>query len=156
MSSLSIFFIFFMHMPAMVFGRAFTGLTGSIVYAAWCLLYAIAGAGMLKRISWAYSIAIGVQILSIISGIMTVMSPNFDHVMRQAIASMKVPTLEAYQMPSLAHLRGFSFFGLLFPLAILGMLAYYRPQFLEACTSKQTKRTNSPTQSPTQSAQPLA
>ncbi|HEY2823309.1 MAG TPA: hypothetical protein VGJ06_19855 [Candidatus Acidoferrum sp.] len=155
-SSLSIFFIFFMHMPAMVFGHAYTGLTGSVIYATWCLLYAIAGAGMLKRVSWAYSIAIGVQILSIISGIMTVLSPNFDHVMRQAMSTMRVPSVEAYEMTSLAHLRGFSFFGLIFPLAILGMLAYYRPQFLEACASKRSKQTNSSTPSPSESVQPLA
>jgi hypothetical protein len=158
-SSLSIFFIFFMHMPAMVFGHAYTGLTGSVIYATWCLLYAIAGAGMLKRISWTYSVAIGVQILGIVSGIMTVMSPNFDHVMRQAMASMRVPTVEAYEMTSLAHLRGFSFFGLIFPIAILGMLVYFRPRFLAACASKSENSStqgNSVTQSPPQSAEPPA
>lgn len=157
-SSLSIFFIFFMHMPAMVFGHAYTGLTGSVIYAMWCLLYAIAGAGMLKRISWTYSIAVGVQILGIVSGIMTVMSPNFDHVMRQAMSSMRVPSVEAYEMTSMAHLRGFSFFGLIFPVAILGMLVYYRPRFLSACATKRgnsSTEKNSATQAPSQSAEPL-
>jgi hypothetical protein len=136
LSALSIFFIFFMHMPAMVFGHAFTGLTGSVVYATWCLLYAIAGAGMLKRVSWTYSVAIGVQILGIVSGIMTLLSPNFDDVMRRAMSSMRMPAPDVYQIQSMSHLRGFSFIGLLFPLAILGMLAYYRPQFLQACADK--------------------
>jgi hypothetical protein len=133
MSALSIFFIFFMHIPAMVFGHAFTGLTGSVVYATWCVLYAIAGAGILKRISWAYSVAIALQILGIVSAIMTLLSPNFDEVMRRAMSSMRMPAPDVYQIQSMAHLRGFSFIGLLFPLAILGMLAYYRPQFTEAC-----------------------
>jgi hypothetical protein len=133
LSALSIFFIFFMHMPAMVFGHAFTGLTGSVVYSTWCLLYAIAGIGMLRRVPWAYSVAIGVQILGIVSGIMTLLSPNFDDVMRRAMSSMKMPAPDVYQIQSMTHLRGFSFIGLLFPLAILGMLAYYRPQFLRAC-----------------------
>ncbi|HUE41928.1 MAG TPA: hypothetical protein VMP12_00115 [Candidatus Sulfotelmatobacter sp.] len=131
-SALSIFFIFFMHMPAMVFGHAFTGLTGSVVYATWCVLYAVAGVGMLKRVSWAYSIAIGLQILGIVSGIMTLLSPDFDNVMRRAMSSMRMPPPDVYQMQSMAHLRGFSFIGLLFPLAILGMLAYYRPRFLDS------------------------
>jgi hypothetical protein len=142
LSALSIFFIFFMHMPAMVFGHAFTGLTGSVVYATWCLLYAIAGVGMLRRVPWAYSVAIGVQILGIVSGIMTLLSPNFDDVMRRAMSSMKMPAPDVYQIQSMTHLRGFSFIGLLFPLAILGMLAYYRPQFLRACASKSSRGTS--------------
>jgi hypothetical protein len=142
LSALSIFFIFFMHMPAMVFGHAFTGLTGSVVYATWCLLYAIAGIGMLRRVSWAYSVAIAVQILGIVSGIMTLLNPNFDDMMRRAMSSMKMPAPDVYQMQSMTHLRGFSFIGLLFPVAILGMLAYYRPRFLRAC---ENKLQNSPT-----------
>jgi len=136
LSSLSIFFIFFVHVPAMVFGRAFTGLTGSVVYAMWCALYVIAGVGMLKRISWAYSVAIGVQILGIVSGIITLLSANFEDMMRRAMFSMQMSTEEVYTMQSMAHLRGFSFIGLLFPLAILGILVYYRPRFLAACALK--------------------
>jgi hypothetical protein len=146
LSSLSVFFIFFTHLPAMVFGHAFTGLTGSVIYASWCLLYVIAGVGMLKRFSWAYSVAIGLQIVHIVSGIMTVLSPNFDDAMRRAMAAMKAAPPEMYQVPSMTHLRGYSVLGLLFPLAILGLLAYYRPRFLEACAAKGG---NSPAQSST-------
>jgi hypothetical protein len=133
LSSLSVFFIFFMHIPAMVFGHAYTGLTGSVIYAGWCLLYAIAGVGMLKRVPWTYTVAIGLQILGIVSGIITLLSPNFDDVMRRAMSTTGLPAgSELYQMPSMTHLRGFSFIGLLFPLAILGLLVYYRPQFLRS------------------------
>ena len=160
-SAASIFFIFFFHMPAMVFGHAFTGLTGSVVYATWCALYAVAGVGMLRRVSWAYSVAIGVQILGIVSGIMTVLSPNFDAMMRRAISNMRLPPPEVYAAPSMEHLRGFSVIGLLFPLTILGLLAYYRPRFLEACAatakgaSNPATPGNSPTQSPAQRVEPV-
>ncbi|MBV8513982.1 MAG: hypothetical protein JO260_01660 [Acidobacteria bacterium] len=140
LSALSIFFIFFMHMPAMVFGHAFTGLTGSVIYAAWCLLYAIAGVGMLKRVPWAYSVAIGVQVLGIVSGIITLLSPNFDEVMRRAMSSMNMPSADVYTMQSMTHLRGFSVIGLLFPVAILGMLVYYRPRFLASAENDPVPR----------------
>jgi hypothetical protein len=168
LSSLSVFFIFFTHLPAMVFGHAFTGLTGSVIYASWCLLYVIAGVGMLKRVSWAYSVAIGLQILHIVSGIMTVLSPNFDDTMRRAMSSMKTAPPEMYQVPSMTHLRGYSVLGLLFPLAILGLLAYYRPRFLEACAARGGSSPQSPTpgdsitpgssasQPPSQSIEPVA
>ncbi len=164
LSAVSIFFIFFIHMPAMVFGHAYTGLTGSVVYATWCLLYAIAGIGMLKRVSWTYSVAIALQILGIVSGIMTVLNPNFDNMMRNATSSMRMAPPEMYQAPSMAHLRGLSFIGLLFPLAILGILVYYRPRFLAACalkTDNSSPSANSPTpgefptQTPSQSVEPL-
>ena len=165
LSALSLFFVFFIHVPAMVFGHAFTGLTGSVVYASWCLLYAIAGIGMLKRVPWAYSVAIGVQILGIVSAIMTLLSPNFDAMMRRAISTMSLPASpELYEMPSMAHLRGFTVIGLLFPLAILGLLVYYRPRFLDACGSKRRDSASrgsstpagiSPVSPPSQSVQPL-
>jgi hypothetical protein len=165
LSSLSVFFIFFMHMPAMFFGHAYTGLTGSVIYVAWCLLYAISGVGMLRRVSWAYSLAIGLQIVGIVSGIMTVLSPNFDRMMQHAMSSMRVTPSEMYEVPSMTHLRGFSFIGLLFPVAILGLLVYYRPRFLEACAAKtgsssapgdSTTPGNFPSQAPPQNTQPLA
>jgi hypothetical protein len=143
LSALSLFFVFFIHVPAMVFGHAFTGLTGSVVYATWCVLYAISGVGMLKRLLWAYSVAIGVQILGIVSAIMTLLSPDFDAMMRRAISTMSLPASpELYQMPSMAHLRGFSIIGMLFPLAILGLLVYYRPRFLDACAVKRASATS--------------
>ena len=91
---------------------------------------------MLRRVSWAYSVAIAVQILSIISGIMTVLSPNFDSIMRRAMINMNLPPPEVYSSPSMEHLRGYSVMGLILPLAILGLLAYYRPRFLDACAAK--------------------
>ncbi len=161
----SIFLIFFIHIPAMVFGRAFTGLTGSTIYATWCLLYAISGIGMLRRVSWAYSVAIAVQILSIVSGIMTVLSPNFDSIMRRAMINMNLPPPEVYSSPSMDHLRGFSVMGLVFPLAILGLLAYCRPRFLAACVAKAgnpspkddpTMPGSSPAHSPTPNVEPTS
>jgi hypothetical protein len=143
-SAASVSFIFFMHVPAMVFGHAFTGLTGSVIYATWCLLYAVAGVGMLRRISWAYSVAIGVQILGIVGGIMTVLSPNFDSMMRRAMTNMSLPPPEVYSTPSMAYLRGFSIIGLLFPIAILGLLVYYRPEFLKSAERAAAPEFNTP------------
>jgi hypothetical protein len=65
----------------------------------------------------------------------------------------------------MAHLRGFSFIGLLFPLAILGLMVYYRPRYLEACASKSENSTapgnsttpgDSTSQTPSQSIEPVA
>ena len=100
----------------------------------------------------------------VVSGIMTVLSPNFDSVMRRVMTNMNMPTPDVYSAP-IAHLRGTSVIALIFPLAILGLLAYYRPRFLEACAAKTAKSStqqnpalsgNSPTQSPTKGTEPSA
>ncbi len=68
LSSLSFVMVFLMHMPAMLFGVAIGGAAGTAVYVVWCLLYVSSGVGILKRVAWSYSVAIGLQILGLVSG----------------------------------------------------------------------------------------
>ncbi|MGA2429707.1 MAG: hypothetical protein ABSH13_14510 [Candidatus Acidiferrum sp.] len=131
-SSLSLGLIVLMHLPAVLFGFAIRGAAGTAVYAIWCLLFAIAGAGLFKRIPWSYSLAIGLQVFGIVSGIVTLFSPSYEAIMREAMGSMNLPPTDAYQMPWMAHIREFSSISLVVPLIILGILVYYRARFLEA------------------------
>lgn len=130
--SLSFVMVFFMHMPAMLFGVRIGGTAGATIYVLWCLLYVSSGVGILKRAVWSYSVAIGLQILGLISGVVTGLSPNFDSVMRRVLSDANLPPPDASTFPGMAHLRGFTLVSLIFPLIILGMLVYYRPRFLEA------------------------
>jgi hypothetical protein len=120
------------HAPAVLFGFAIRGAAGLGVYTVWCLLFTAAGIGLLKRMRWSYTLAIALQVFGILSGIATAMSPRFDALMREAISSSSFQTRQAYPIPGMEHLRLFVYFGLVFPLAILWLLVYYRPQFLEA------------------------
>jgi hypothetical protein len=130
-SSVSFVMVFFTHVPAMLFGMAIDGPAGLAVYVGWFALYVSSGVGMLKRAVWSYSIAIGLQIFGLVSGVVTVLSPNFDAVMRRVLSNANLPSPEA-TFPSMTYLRGFTLLSLVFPLAILGMLVYYRPRFLAA------------------------
>jgi hypothetical protein len=134
LSCLSFGFIFIMpvHTPAVLFGFAIRGAAGVGVYLAWCLLFAAAGIGLLKRMRWSYSLAMALQVFGILSGITTAMSPRFDALMRDVMSSASFRTGPAYPMPSMEYLRVFVYLGLAIPLGILWLLVYYRPQFLEA------------------------
>ncbi len=49
---------------------------------------------------------------------------------------MSFPSEQASPIRAMEHLRVFVYFGLAIPLAILWLLVYYRPQFLEASAAR--------------------
>lgn len=132
-SALSIGFVFLMRMPAVVFGFAIRGPAGTAFYAIWCLLFGVAGVGLLRRIPWSYSLAIGLHVFGLASGAATVLSPNYERLMNETLASMNLPSPAAYPPSLMTHMRTFSSMSLLVVVAILGILVYYRSRFLEAC-----------------------
>jgi hypothetical protein len=52
------------------------------------------------------------------------------------MSSMSFPSEQASPIRAMEHLRVFVYFGLAIPLAILWLLVYYRPQFLEASAAR--------------------
>jgi hypothetical protein len=111
----------------------FRGAAGVGIYLGWSLLFTAAGFGLLKRMQWSCSLAIALQIFGFLSGTVTVMSPRYEALMREAMSSVRLPTGQSYPIPAIEHLRVFAYIGLVFPLIILWILVYYRPKFLEAC-----------------------
>jgi hypothetical protein len=138
LSCLSFGFILMMPMrtPALLFGVAIRGAAGVGVYVTWCLVITATGIGLLKRMRWSYTLAIGLQIFGFVNGIVTVMNPRYEAIMREAISSASFQTRQAYPIPGMEHLRVFAYFGLAIPLAVLWLLVYYRPQFLEASAAR--------------------
>jgi hypothetical protein len=130
-SSLSIGFVFWTHVPAMLFGFAVRGPAGAGIYALWCLLFAASGIGVLKRTRWSYSLAIGLQIFGLLSGGVTLLSPKYGAIMQETISSMNVPS-GAYPANVAEQIRAYSYIGLLVPIIILALLVYYRSRYLEA------------------------
>jgi hypothetical protein len=108
---------------------------GTAFYAVWCLLFAVAGVGLLKRIRWSYSLAIGLHVFGLANGVATILSPNFERFMKDTMASMKFPAGGTNPMPEIGYMRALSSFSLLMPAVILAILVYCRSRFLEACAA---------------------
>lgn len=122
--------------PALMFGRLFYPPAGTIILVVSCALVTIVGVGLLKLKLWSYSLSIGLQLVWLASGIITVLNPNFDSLMNSMMAGIysefHLPAGVYAPMDILQHMRLFMYIGLLIPIAIVGMLFYYRERFLEA------------------------
>jgi len=135
LSSVSVFLVFFVHVPIVLFAHAFRGPSGIAAWVAICLLSTMAGIGLLWRKVWSYGLTFGLQVLGLLSGIVTLTSSKYPELMREAISSMTFSN-NLYPQYSIEQLRTFSYAGLAFPILILVLLLYYRSRFLEACAER--------------------
>ena len=131
LSSLSIFFVFFMRMPLVLFAHAFRGPGGTVAWIGTCLVSTAAGIGLLCRKRWSHALTLGLQLFWFLSGIVTVFSPNYADLMHEAMSSITFSTGPVPQY-SIEQMRRISEASMLFPVLIGIVLLYYRARFLEA------------------------
>jgi len=139
LSSVSVFLVFFVHMPVVLFAHAFRGPSGIVAWTATCVLSTVAGIGLLRRKLWSYGLTFGLQVLWLCSGIVTLTSSKYPDLMREVMSSMTFSS-SSYPQYSIKQLRTFSYAGLTFPVLILLLLLYYRSRFQEACKTQEICR----------------
>jgi len=126
------------HLPLFVFGRILPGSTGGAVLMLSSLAYAIAGIGLLKLKPWSYSLTIGLQVFWLASTVASALTPNYsavmDSYMKEVQASFHLPETNSPPFNFAQHYDWMMVGGLVFAGAILGLLVYYRPRFLEAAS----------------------
>ena len=140
-SILNLLFLPFLsfHVPVFVFGRVLPGRVALAVLIFSCLAFFVSGVGLLKLKPWSYSLTIGLQVFWLASTAVSVLSPNYGAVMdsflKEMRASLHLPETQ-FSPANFAHHHGWAVaLGLLFAGAILGLLVYYRPRFLEAASA---------------------
>jgi hypothetical protein len=121
--------------PMLVFGRVLPGILGMTVLIATCLAFCVAGIGLLKLKPWSYTLTLGLQLFWLASGAVTVLTPNYktamDTFMKEFQASLHLPETP-FSPASFSENYGWAVvLGLLISGAVLGLLVYYRPRFLE-------------------------
>jgi MFS family permease len=126
-------------LPVFIFGLVLPKSLGLAVLILSALAFAAAGVGLLKLKTWSYSLTIGLQVFWLTSWIVSMLSPNYSAVMdsffKKMQASLHLPETQ-FSPPDFAHHHGWAMvLGLLFAGAILGLLVYYRPRFLEAASA---------------------
>jgi hypothetical protein len=134
-SSLSVFLIFFVHLPVLLFAHALRGPVGTVAWITTCLLSTAAGIGLLCRKVWSYWLTLGLQLLWLLSGVVTLTSPKYPDFMLEAMSSMTFSTTPYPEYP-IERLRTFSYAGLAFPIFILILLLCYRSRFLRASAAQ--------------------
>ena len=126
------------HVPVFLFGRVLRGSAGVAVLIVTCLAFFACGVGLLKLKPWSYSVTIGLQLFWLASMVVSVLSPNYNTVMnsfmKEMQASMHLPETP-FSMADISHNYSWKVvLGLIVAGAVLGLLVYYRPRFLEAAS----------------------
>jgi len=139
-SILNLLFLPFLsfRVPMFIFGRLLHGSVGLTVLLLSCLAFFVAGVGLLKLKPWSYSLTIGLQLFWLASTVVTLLTPNYksamDSFVKEMLSSLHLPETQ-FSPVNFAHNYGWTVvLGLLFAGAILGLLVYYRPRFLEAAS----------------------
>ncbi len=126
------------HAPLFVFGYVLPGSAGKMVLIIASLAFAIAGIGLLKLKPWSYSLTMGLQLFWLASTVVTVLAPNYksvmDSYMKEVQASFHLPETDSSPLNFTQHFGWIMVGGVLFAVAILGLLIYYRQRFLEAAS----------------------
>jgi len=126
------------HLPLFVFGRVLPGSTGGAVLLLSSLAFAIAGIGLLKLKPWSYSLTIGLQLFWLASALVSALTPNYgalmDSYMKEVQASFHLPDTHSSPFNFAQHYGWMMAGGLVFAGAVLGLLVYYRPRFLEVAS----------------------
>jgi hypothetical protein len=129
-------------MPMLLFGHLFYPPLGNLIFVLSCLLMTVLGIGLLKLKPWSYPLTIALQLLWLASGIISLLSPNFDQLMNSIAAeitgAMHMPDGISVPMGFLRHMRPIAFISLLVPVAIVVLLFYFRDRFFEASAAAKT------------------
>jgi hypothetical protein len=128
-SALSTGFLFFQHFPLVLFGRIYHGPAGTIFLLVAAAVSLIGGIGLLKLKPWGFWLIVAWQAFGLLSGTITLLSPNYDSLMREVIASSPFTRSQAYPMP-MQNYRMFAVLGLVFVAIVLIILLAYRSRFL--------------------------
>ena len=129
---------FSFHFPIFIFGRLLRGGTGWAILISSCLAIFVAGIGLLKLKPWSYSLTIGLQLFWLASTVVTLLTPKYkaemDAFMKEIRASMHLPETQFLPANFSQNYGWAVILGLAVAGAVLALLVYYRPRFLEAAS----------------------
>lgn len=136
LSAFSVLFAFFTPVPAVVFGQAVPGTPGKVFFVFSCLLCGAAGIGLLRLKTWGFWLAFSLQAFGLLSGIVTVTSPNYFPLMQEMIAASQAKFGGLPSEVTIERLQLYAYMGLMVPVIIGAILLFYRAEFFAAAAAK--------------------
>jgi hypothetical protein len=126
------------HAPVFVFAKLLPDRLGLAVLVLSFLAFTISGIGLLKLKPWSLSLTMGLQVFWLASSSVSMLRKDYKSIMvsfmEQYGASLHLPASEYSANPIMQYFGSFMVLVMLFTSAILGLLIYYRPRFLEAAS----------------------
>jgi len=127
-------------MPLFLFGHAFYGRMPIMLFAVLLgVVYTVCGVGIIKLKPWALDPLIWCKALFFLSGVVTLLNPQFIPALREGINKMipTIPEIAVNLFPfSDTFFKAGMVFGFVFGTAMLAVLILYRRRFLEAARAK--------------------
>jgi hypothetical protein len=126
------------HLPAdaVLFGHLFHGVPAKL-FTFVALLLSLTGAiGLLKLRRWSYPLVLALHFFWLLSGTITVLSPNFEQNMRELFSHLNMPESRMVQT-SFAQTRSFAILCLIPGILLIWLLLYYHTKFIEACAARE-------------------
>jgi hypothetical protein len=121
--------------PMFFFGFTTSATLGRIVVASLAIANGLLAIGVIRLKPLALDAILVLQAIFLVNGIASLGSPNFVHIMHDAMRQVAAanPNLPAdFTFFSDTFFRGMLIFGLIFSLAIVGVLVGFRARFLQA------------------------
>ncbi len=121
--------------PMFFFGFTTTVTTGRLIVGALSVINGILAIGLIRLKPHALDALLALQSIFLINGVASLASPNFIHIMHDAMAQVAAanPNLPpGFPMFSDGFFRAILVFGLLFSLCIIGVLVGFRSRFVKA------------------------
>lgn len=130
--------LFPVHAPVFVFAKLLPDRLGMAVLILTCVAFTISGIGLLKLKTWSHSLIVGLQVFWLTSTAVSMLRPDYKAAMQSFLeryeASLHLPASQYSANPFMEYFGWFIAIGMLLGVAVLGLLVYYRPRFLEAAS----------------------
>jgi hypothetical protein len=130
-SPLSLVFLFFQRFPLLLWGHLYHGLAGAAFLLVSAVLCLAGGIGLLKLKPWGFWTIVVWQVFGLLNGTVSLLSPNYDSLMKEILATSRFAHARDYPMPVQSY-RAFASLGLAFVAIVLVILLSYRTRFLAA------------------------
>jgi hypothetical protein len=128
-----------LRIPVFLFGHAIAPALGKTYMVILGSLGAAAGIGILKLKPWSYFVAIGLHTFYAANAVCTALAPGYPEASRKAreemFRSMHLPVSEAQSAAQMQHAAWGLYGGITVAAVFIGILLYYRRQFLEAAAA---------------------
>jgi len=131
---LSIGVLFFQRFPLLLLGHIYHGPSGVVFLLASAAICFAGGIGLSRLKPWGFWLIVSWQVFGLLNGTVSLLSPNYDSLMKEMLATSPFPHSQDYSVPVQSY-RVFAFLGLAFVAIVLIILLSYRSRFLAASSA---------------------
>jgi len=119
-----------------LFGHLFHRPLGLVLFFLSAGIFLLGAIGLLRLKRWSYTLMLAQYFFWMVSGTVTLVSPNYDRNLHEIMSQMSLPEGPMGQA-AFAQTRVFGALALIPGVLLIWLLLYYHTRFIEACAAKE-------------------